>query len=384
MQGMEKKVFDYSIDADKETLQQFKNCYSQKFVKTAALMPDAHKGYVAPIGAVLSTENHIVPSWVGYDMGCGMSAVKIKEKNLSKLIEDKKGEIYKEVKKMVPMGLGKINEKGAMTKEGKQKYREILKEFQKKDYNKQVINFLKSEKAERYIGSLGKGNHFISLNKDSRGRFWIVVHSGSRGVGHWAAKIYMKKSAGKNKEFEETYPLKIKSEFGKEYINLLNFSLEFALLNRMEILRKTIFSIEKVLGKELKWDLWTNKNHNHAIKEGNLWVHRKGATPAKKGERGVIPGNMKEGSFLVKGKGNKNFLKSSSHGAGRKLSRSEAKKKLSINELREEMKEIVADVNPNVLDESPKAYKDIYKVLEAQKKSVKVIEHLKPIINWQE
>ena len=309
---------------------------------------------------------------------------KNKRKKLSKTDSGKKEKIYSEVKKKIPMGLGEINKSEAITKEGKKQYQELLKKFQKKPHNKQLLDFLQSGKAERHLGSLGHGNHFISLNKDDKGYVWIVVHSGSRGVGHWAAKLYMKKSAGKEKNFEKTYPLEIESQTGKEYLNLLDFGLEFALLNRMEMIRKIIFSIEKVLNEKLKWEVWTNKNHNHALKErGNLWVHRKGATPAKKGERGVIPANMKDGSFLVEGKGNKNFLKSSSHGAGRRLSRTEAKKQISLEELKKEMKNVYTKIDSKILDEAPGAYKDIKKVLEAQKKSIKIIRHLTPIINWQ-
>lgn len=403
-----KKIFDYSIDTDKETLNQFKNCYSQDFVESAALMPDAHRGYVAPIGAVLSTKDYVVPSWVGYDIGCGMTAVKINEKKFHEFVIKNKERIYLELKKVVPMGLGETNNINHITKEGIKKYEELISDFEKKEHDKQVLNFIKSNKSKSYIGSLGKGNHFISLNKDEKDYIWIVVHSGSRGVGHWIAKFYMKKGLEENlkkksnisdnlkfekkskkelkNKFEETYPLKVESQIGKEYLNALDFSLNFALLNRMEIIRKIIYTLENILNKKIKWDLWANKNHNHTIKEGNFWIHRKGATPAKKGEKGIIPSNMRDGSFLVKGKGNKSFLESSSHGAGRRLSRSEARKTLSIKKLKKSMEEekIISGFNKFVLEESPEAYKDINKVLEAQKKSVKIIRHLKPIINWQE
>ncbi len=390
----QKQIHIFADDADKETLQQFKNCYSQKFVTAAALMPDAHQGYVAPIGAVLATKDHVVPSWVGYDIGCGMTAVKIKGKKFLKLISENRQKIYNQVKRDVPMGLGEINKPNALTSETKKQYEFLLKQFQKDLYDKQVLDFLTSGKAERHLGTLGSGNHFISLNKDEKDYAWIVVHSGSRGIGHWAAKLYMKKSAmlkkGDNAErtlvpfkFEETFPLETSSELGKEYLNLLDFGLEFALLNRMEIIRKIISSLEKVLGEKIKWEVWVNKNHNHAIKEKGLWIHRKGATPAKKSERGVIPANMRDGSFLVEGKGNRDFLESSSHGAGRRLSRTQAKQEISLEELKTEMKNIVSEINHRVLDEAPKAYKDIHKVLNAQKQSIKIISHLKPIINWQ-
>ena len=174
-----------------------------------------------------------------------------------------KEKIYREVNKAVPMGLGEISKPGEITPEGKKQYEKLVEKFEQAPYDKKVLNFLKSGKAERHLGSLGKGNHFISLNKDEKDFAWIVVHSGSRGVGHWAAQLYMKKSAmlegGDNVrgnlllkgggsvggtlvplKFEETYPIKTDSETGKEYLNLLDFGLEFALLNRMEIIRKII------------------------------------------------------------------------------------------------------------------------------------------------
>jgi len=133
----------------------------------------------------------------------------------------------------------------------------------------------------------------------------------------------------------------------------------------------------------LKYELWINKNHNHAVYEKGYFIHRKGATPAKKGEKGVIPGNMRDGSFLVEGKGNPKFLSSSSHGAGRSISRKKAKEKYSMKEFVESMKGIRGNISERTLDELPMAYKDIFKVMEAQKSSVKVIKHIKPIINWK-
>jgi len=378
-----KEIHNFAIDRDEETLKQFKNCYEQKFVVKAALMPDAHRGYVAPIGSVLVTENYVVPSWVGYDIGCGMTAVRLKGKNTLQEIQENKEKIYNEVKRNIPMGLGEINKPGKISQESKKEYEKLIEKFKKGSYNKEVLQFLEKGKAIRHVGSLGHGNHFISLNKDDSGFAWIVVHSGSRGVGHWVAKFYMKKSAGKEKHFEETYPLEIKSQTGKEYLNLLEFGLGFALLNRMEMIRKTILSIEKVLGKKISYEVWTNKNHNHALKENSFYVHRKGATPAKKSERGVIPANMRDGSFLVEGKGNKEFLQSSSHGAGRAMSRRQAKNTINLEKFKKEMKDVVGNFSKETLDEAPEAYKNIYEVLDAQKKSIKIIKHLTPIINWQ-
>lgn len=379
-----KKITNFALDPDEETLKQFKNCYSEPYVVKASLMPDAHVGYVAPIGAVLVTKDCLVPSWVGYDIGCGMTAVKLPKKILKSLKENSK-EIYEEVKKRVPMGLGEArkNENG-ITEETKKEFHKILEKFKKGSHDKHVLDFLQSGKALRNLGTLGSGNHFIEIDSDSSFP-WIVIHSGSRSIGHHMATMYMKKSSGKEHGFEGTFPLSSKSEEGKEYMNLLDFCLDFAKLNRLEIARQVILSIEKVLGKRVNYKIWTNKNHNHAIKEAGLFVHRKGATPAKKGERGIIPANMLDGSFLVVGKGNRDFLSSSSHGAGRVLSRKQAKIKINAESFRKEMKEaeITGNFSENILDEAPEAYKNINKVLEMQKDSIKVVDHLKPFINWK-
>lgn len=380
-----KQITNFALDPDEETLKQFRECYSESYVVKAALMPDAHVGYVAPIGAVLATRGFIVPAWVGYDIGCGMTAVRLSKKILKRLKENSR-KIYKKVKKTVPMGLGQIHKsEKRITEKTRKEYKKLLSVFKKKPHNKQVLQFLESGKALRSLGSLGHGNHFVSLNQDSSGFPWIVVHSGSRVVGHWTAKFYMKKSSGKEEGFEATHPLKVNSELGKEYHNLLDFGLEFAKLNRLEMIYNVVSSIEKVLGEKIKFTIWTNKNHNHAIKEGGLWIHRKGATPAKKGERGIIPANMRDGSFLVEGKGNKDFISSSSHGAGRIMGRRQAKETLDPISFRKEMTSlgIAGNFSESLLDEAPQAYKDIYKVLELQKKSIKIVNHLRPFVNWQ-
>lgn len=380
-----KQVFNFALKPDKETLKQFKSCYSEPYVVKAALMPDAHVGYVAPIGAVLATKDYLVPSWVGYDIGCGMTAARL-PKNILKTLKENAQIIYEEVRNKVPMGLGAINESEKdLTDKTKKSYKKILEKFKKGDYNKQILNFLETEKAMRNLGSLGHGNHFISLNYDDKDYPWIVVHSGSRAVGHWTAKFYMKKSSGEKEDFEATYSLKSNSKEGKEYQNLLDFGLEFAKLNRLEMTYKVVSSIEKVIGKKIKFKIWTNKNHNHALKESKLFIHRKGATPAKKGEKGIIPANMKDGSFLVEGKGSKQFISSSSHGAGRRLSRKKSRQEIDLQSFQKEMEKagVVGNFSEDTLDEAPQAYKDIHKVLELQKKSIKIVNHLKPFINWQ-
>ena len=383
--AIKKQITNFALDPEEKTMEQFKACYSEPYVVKAALMPDAHVGYVAPIGAVLATKNMLVPAWVGYDIGCGMTAARL-PKSILKDLKAKAGELYHAVKRNVPMGLGRIHDSDSrITEKTKKEFARILSKFKKGPHNKQVLQFLESGKTVKNLGSLGHGNHFIELDEDPAGIPWIVVHSGSRGIGHWIATLYMKKSSGKQKEFEATHPIPVNSQEGKEYQNLLDFCLEFAKLNRLEIVRQAVLAIEHVLGKKISFSIWTNKNHNHALKEGSLFIHRKGATPAKRGERGIIPANMRDGSFLVVGKGNKEFISSSSHGAGRAMSRTQAKEKISLDSFKKEMEKekITGDFSQRFLDEAPEAYKNIYKVLEMQKKSITVLSHLKPFVNWK-
>lgn len=376
-----KKIFDYSIGSDSETLNQFKECYSKEFVTAAALMPDAHKGYSAPIGAVLVTKGKIVPAWVGYDIGCGLIAVKIKGRDILKKIQENKQKIYSEVLKTIPMGVGEYQKEKKLSEKTQQEFRKLLEKFQKGPYDKNIFNFLR-DTSLKHLGTLGGGNHFIEIGYHKK-EIWLIIHSGSRGIGHKVAKKYMIKASNSEDNFEKTFPLDVDSQLGKEYLNILDFGLEYALLNRLELSYKVKEVLEKVLNEKLETELWVNKNHNHAIYEKGYYIHRKGATPAKKGERGIIPGNMRDGSFLVQGLGNYKFLNSSSHGAGRTLSRKQAKEKISLEDFKKSMQGIQGTVSEKTLDESPMAYKDINKVMEAQKKSIKIIKDIKPLINWK-
>ncbi|MBI2043201.1 RtcB family protein [Candidatus Pacearchaeota archaeon] len=393
-----KEIYNYAIDVDKETLEQFKNCYSEKFVVAAALMPDAHLGYAAPIGAVLKTKGFIVPAWVGFDIGCGLIALRIKGKKLIERVGENQDRIYSQVMRKIPMGVGSYNKPEKITEKTKKDFKKILEKFEKKPHDKNVLNYLKTT-AIRHLGTLGGGNHFIELGTDEQGdtpfakppkkknseELWLIIHSGSRGIGHNVAKKYMISASGSREKtkYEKTFPLDSNSEIGKEYLNVLEFGLDYALLNRLEIAYQIIEILKGVLQEDLKYEIWVNKNHNHAIYENGFFIHRKGATPAKKNERGIIPGNMRDGSFLVVGKGNGKFLNSSSHGAGRSMSRKKAREKYTMEQFKESMKGIKGTISNKTLDELPMAYKNISEVMEAQKESIKIIKHIKPMINWK-
>jgi tRNA-splicing ligase RtcB len=388
------KIYAEVLEA--EALKQFQDAMALECVVAGALMPDAHTGYSLPIGAVVAVKDHISPAFVGYDIGCGMCAIKL-DMNKSQL---HKQHIFDLIYQHIPVG------------------REQHKESQQVPdpflfHASEVVLDHLQHKGEYQMGTLGGGNHFIEIGEGRDGKLWIVIHSGSRNLGHAVAEHYMKLAAiqaidfteddaifeSMNRVFKEKNPIgfekalaarhfKVKVDLegqhlfhcdspeAEAYINDMNYCLQYALENRKHM----IYKIVELLGspKELQF---INRNHNHAELKDGLWIHRKGATHAELGMLGVIPGNMRDGSFIVRGKGNPDSLYSSSHGAGRVLSRKKAQATLSMDEFKAEMCDVVAKVNSDTIDESPMAYKDIFEVMELQKDLVDIVDHIKPLVN---
>lgn len=364
------KFKPYKIYADNiyyKALDQFFSAMRQPYVIQGALMPDVHAGYSIPIGTVIATQGMIVPSWVGYDIGCGMCAIRTSFQKEE--IQENAQEIYQTLYKRIPTGKDHNPESVDW-----RNYRSHPKSrFLEGLYN--------DSQAGRQIGTLGGGNHFIEIGFDTGNQVWVVIHSGSRNLGYRVAAYYMAIAADWPKAKEGHYALPTKSEFGANYIRDMMFCIDFAKQNRKEILDRVLLTLAEFssFGRPA-WKTLINKSHNHAMYYDGMWIHRKGATDAVADTFGVIPGNMQDGSFIVRGLGNPDSLYSSSHGAGRVLSRSEAKKSLSINEFKNDMKGIVAPVLPETLDESPRAYKNIHQVIAQQKELVQVIDHIKPMI----
>lgn len=236
-------------------------------------------------------------------------------------------------------------------------------------------------KAVFQLGTLGGGNHFLEVGYDEDGYVWITVHSGSRGLGHGIASNYMAVASGTDEAKEGHYPLHVDTQEGKDYIADLNFALEYALSNRKAMVKAALSVLSTHTGKKINEELFINRNHNHAELKDGLWIHRKGATHAEDGMMGVIPGNMRDGVFVVKGKGNTDSLCSSSHGAGRVLGRFKAKKTLDLGKFEKDMEGVVASVGKNTLDEAPDAYKNIFEVMEQQRDLVEVIAYVKPLVS---
>lgn len=263
----------------------------------------------------------------------------------------------------------------------KHHYEEVSSDLDFSRMTSKGIEIAQEKKALTQLGTLGGGNHFVEIGHDESDRVWIVVHSGSRGFGHGIAEHYMKLASPNGKASEGFYGFDADSENGKNYINDLNFTLDYALENRAKIINSVMYSIGEIIGVGSTCGEMINRNHNHAELKDGLWIHRKGATHAEEGMMGVIPGNMRDGSFVVRGKGNPDSLYSSSHGAGRVMGRSQASKTLSYSEFQESMVGVTARTGVELLDESPMAYKNIFEVMDLQKDLVEVVQHIKPIIN---
>lgn len=355
----------YAEHLEDTALEQFRSAMEQDFAIRGALMPDAHTGYSLPIGGVIATDGVIVPAWVGYDIGCGMCAIPMSTTTLA--VQGMAKAIFDNIYRDVPTGFAH-NQHPAEGVELPGEYTEVVKA--------QL-----DAGALRQIGSLGSGNHFIEIGADEGGTVWVILHSGSRNIGHKVCSHYMKVACGEDKPKEGHFGLRVDSDLGRGYLADMNFCLEFALANRREIIRRVSAIVSRYAGGAADWDRLINRNHNHATLRDGLWIHRKGATHAEAGMMGVIPGNMRDGSFIVRGKGNPDALWSSSHGAGRVMGRKQAERELSLSDFQETMSGITAKVGQSTLDEAPLAYKSIFDVMEQQSDLVEVVAHVRPIIN---
>ena len=359
----------FAKNPDPKAMEQFQSAMEENFAVQGALLPDAHVGYSLPIGGVVATKGVIVPAWVGYDIGCGVCALPTTFNRLD--VESHGQDIFNEIYRAVPMG-----------QRGNKVRSTTPWKISKIPHTQALDKIYNHRRGKLQMGSLGGGNHFIEIGYDDTDIIWIIIHSGSRGTGHGVAGHYMKKAAKSTKAKEGHYGFKVDSNEGKEYIEDMQFCLHYALANRQEIARRVGDSITLFCNGNTKPNGLINRNHNHAELKDGLWIHRKGATQAESGMLGVIPGNMRDGSFITEGLGNPKSLYSSSHGAGRKLGRKQAERSLDFNTFVSDIKQsgVLAKTKGN-LDEAPAAYKNIFKVMEQQSNLCLVLHHIKPLIN---
>ena len=386
-------------------LMQAKHLTELPFVfKHIAIMPDVHQGFGMPIGGVMATKNVIVPNAVGVDIGCGMCAVKT---SLTDIDRETLKKILGEIRKEIPVGFNKHKEK-----QDSSLMPTTIPHIKLFEKDLQICQ-QEYDNALRSLGTLGGGNHFIEIQKGNDGFIWIMIHSGSRNLGFKVANYYNELAIQLNEKWHSQVPkewklafLPVDSKESQAYIREMNYCVEFALANRklmMERITEIFTRHAKVKYKEhwmgeegimnvryayedIEFKPMINIAHNYASLENhfgqNVWVHRKGATLARKDEVGIIPGSQGTASYIVRGLGNPQSFMSCSHGAGRLLGRKQAIKELDLKKeikILDDQNIIHGIRNQNDLDESVSCYKDIDEVIENQKDLIEVSVKLKPL-----
>ena len=370
--------------------QQLRNIASLPFIHShVAVMPDCHLGKGATVGSVIATKGAIIPAAVGVDQGCGMIA------SLTKFaahqLPDSLKETREGIERRIPLGAGGANQK--LHASADKRYRALM-EHRHYDKSRDYTKF--SSKWHLQLGSLGSGNHFIEICLDETNRVWVVLHSGSRGIGNKLAQFHINKAKDLMKEMfinlpdkDLAYLVQGTPDF-EAYIRDLLWAQEYALLNREEMMDRVM--------TELSWLFYKEPGHQREIEleriqchhnftqlehhdRDNLWITRKGAIQMRFGQKGVIPGSMGTRSYIVSGLQNDASFHSAPHGAGRPFSRTEARRRFTMDDFDAAMKGIEHRRSESLIDELPAAYKPIEEVMENAKDLVHVEHELRQIVS---
>lgn len=396
--GVPVKMWTNGVPIEESAQRQLENTAKLPVVFShVAVMPDVHYGIGATIGSVVPTLKAIIPAAVGVDIGCGMMACKTTL--VAADLPDNLGPLRTEIEKAVPHGSapkqfrrhGSNREVGAWTNPpvtADTAWAQLVEEFDAicQDYPR-----LKNTNNHRHMGTLGGGNHFVEVCLDEAGSVWIMLHSGSRGVGGAIGNLFIelaKKDAElhqRNLPDQDLAYLEEGAQYFGDYVRGVGWAQKFARLNREVMMQATIGALRTVISKPFETHLEAvNCHHNYVQKENHfgqdVYVTRKGAVSAKAGELGIIPGSMGAKSFIVRGKGNPESFNSCSHGAGRTMSRTKAKKMFTVEDQVRATEGVECRKDADVIDEIPMAYKDIDAVMAAQSDLVEVVYTLKQIV----
>lgn len=389
--------------------------------KHLAVMPDVHAGKGSTVGSVIATKSVIVPATVGVDLGCGMIAVKtdLKASDLPDSLAEMRSAIEAAVPHGGPGEIGSWEDQPLLN--GVPVGDNDLAVFQYLDMVKKYPE-IESKFMRRQFGTLGTGNHFVEVCLDEGGgcetcqtddgivghdnspahvyckrckgepNVWVMLHSGSRGVGNRIGSFFIEKAKEEMRRWFINLPdmdlayLPEGSQYYDDYVQAVAWAQNYALRNRELMLANTLGAMTKVLGREVKTyaDTAVNCHHNYIDRENhfgeNVWVTRKGAVRARKGDLGIIPGSMGSRSYIVRGKGDKDSFTSCSHGAGRKMSRAEAKRTFNLKDHIKATEGVECRKDKDVIDETPGAYKDIDTVMAAQSDLVEPVAVLKQVL----
>lgn len=374
----------WTTHVEDAAMTQLKNIARLPFIagNGVAAMPDVHMGKGASVGTVIATDKAIIPSAVGVDIGCGMNAVRLSLKASN--LPDSLKAIRDQIERDVPLGAGGRHQDKELPSLAELPF-SVLEGLFKGD---RVAAF---KKYGSQVGTLGSGNHFIELCLDENQDVWIMLHSGSRGIGNMIGTYFIEKAKRRMEQYFIHLPdgdlayLPEDTDDFNDYVEAVNWAQNYALENRRVMMESVIAALRRHIAVEFTITQEAiNCHHNYVEKENhfgkNLWVTRKGAIRARKDDLGIIPGSMGQRSFIVKGKGNAESYCSCSHGAGRKMSRNEARKTFTIADLAEQTKGVECRKDDAVLDEIPSSYKDIDEVMANQTDLVEVLHVLKQVL----
>jgi tRNA-splicing ligase RtcB len=380
------KAWTKGVDVDRGTLDQLIQVSKMPFIyKWVAAMPDCHVGLGATIGSVLATKGAVIPAATGVDIGCGMQAVRIGDPHFSP------EEMFVQISAEVPHGRtdngGKKDIGSWWSRRTPQIVHNQWEDYLHDGFLELCGQFpeLRKANSDMHLGTLGTGNHFIEVSLDTDDNWWVVIHSGSRGIGNKIGSFFIKQA----KEYCDRHFIELPDRYlsylveGTDlfhwYMRGMEWAQEYAKINRDVMMDLTLDAIGAG-----KLGFPIDCHHNFIAQEhhygSNVYVTRKGAVRAQDGDAVIIPGSMGAKSFICEGKGNKESFESCAHGAGRKMSRKEAKKNISLDEHIEATQDVVCKKDSSVLDESPGAYKDIDAVMDAQKDLVRPIHQLKAVV----
>lgn len=381
------KLWTDYVPLEEQAMKQIINVSNLPFIyKHIAIMPDAHWGCGATVGSVIPTKGAIIPAAVGVDIGCGMMAAKTSL--TSQDLPESLFELRCLLEKKIPVGFNQFDNK-TCPKESRNVFDDFL-------YKKIIEKHPKIEPKKHPVlqmGTLGGGNHFIELCLDKQDNVWIMLHSGSRGVGNRIGTYFIEKAKREMEKYHITEYLPDQdlsylvehTELFDDYMDALGFAQRYATSNRNVMMSLVKEVMKDYFKREFEFDIEAiNCHHNYTSIEhhfgSNVWITRKGAVNAQKGTLGIIPGSMGAKSFIVRGLGNPESFNSCSHGAGRIMSRNQAKKLVSLDQHIIDTQGVECRKDEGVVDETPKAYKNIDDVMKSQEDLVEIVYELKQVL----
>jgi tRNA-splicing ligase RtcB len=392
MEQISKKLMSWASILATNAREQAERSASMPFVYPhVALMPDAHLGKGATVGSVIPTLKAIIPAAVGVDIGCGMAAVRLDGVRAEHL-PDSLVQLRSELEHTIPVGFG-VHKADKWNLNAVAPRLKALEQFVA-DHGHGKLGAGRKDPlsviAFSQFGSLGGGNHFVELCIDEAGALWLMLHSGSRGIGNMIGLYFIEKAREDMRRHQVNLPdvdlayLSEGTELFDDYVFAVGWAQDYAMGNRQEMLRRALIVLHRHLPPFKERTEIVNCHHNYVVREehfgAEVWVTRKGAVNAEQGRFGIIPGSMGARSFIVRGKGNAESFHSCSHGAGRALSRGEAKRRFTVEDHARATEGIECRKDTGVIDETPGAYKDIDAVMAAQSDLVEVVHTLRQVL----